>query len=106
MKIFCIIPILCLVCHGCVNIATPNNGQARGQQTAADYTLAANVKVAIVSDPSISATSRLVTVGANNGVITLSGQVANQADADTIVNIAKNVAGVKSVNNQMTVAGN
>lgn len=58
-----------------------------------------------MSDGSLSATSRLVSVTTNNGVVTISGTVASKDDMNRIVRLAKEVDGVKKVDNEMTVSG-
>ncbi len=57
-----------------------------------------------MSDGSLSATSRLVSVTTNNGVVTISGTVASKDDMNRIIRLAKEVDGVKKVDNQMTVS--
>jgi hyperosmotically inducible periplasmic protein len=42
-------------------------------------------------------------VTTNNGVVTLSGKASNAAEKDLAIKFAKDVNGVKSVKNQMTI---
>lgn len=58
-----------------------------------------------MSDGSLSASSRLVSVTTNNGVVTLSGTVASRDDMNRIIRLAKDVDGVRKVDNQMTISG-
>ncbi len=55
-----------------------------------------------MADGSLSASSRLVSITTNNGVVTISGNVASKADMRRIVRLAKEVNGVRKVDNQMT----
>jgi len=79
-------------------------GQAQNNQHS-DWQITSKVKTSIVSDGSLSASSRLVSVTTNNGVVTISGTVASKDDMNRIVQLAKDVDGVKKVDNQMTVSG-
>lgn len=95
--------VLCLVCFGCNNKGNSDNQSQ--QETSADWAITTKVKASIMSDSSLSASARLVSVSTTDGVVTLSGNVPYQADAERLVKIAKKVDGVKSVDNQLVVTG-
>lgn len=65
----------------------------------ADTVITANVKAAIVKDPSLA--SAAVGVETFQGVVHLTGFVGTQADLDHAAGIARHVAGVKSVRNDV-----
>lgn len=99
-----LIPVLCLVCCACQD--RPREGAATQMQEANldDWQLTANVKTAIMTDTTVSASAKLVTVNSNKGVVTLTGTVPTQGDKTKIEAIAKNVTGVTKVDNQLTVS--
>lgn len=66
-----------------------------------DSAVTAKVKSALVDDDAIKSTD--ISVDTTNGVVTLSGFVASQAEADKAVAAAKNVEGVKSVSDKLHV---
>lgn len=73
-------------------------------QTDTDHTTAHAVQAAISQDSSVSHNAKLtVQVTARNGTVTLTGNVANEAEKAKIESIAKGVNGVSNVNNQLTV---
>lgn len=67
-----------------------------------DGWLAAKVKTTLLFHRHVSATKTDVNV--KNGVVSLSGEAANQAQKDLTSEYAKDVEGVKEVNNEMTIA--
>jgi hyperosmotically inducible protein len=103
MKFLALIPALCLVCFGCSNTSSSNKSSS--QEASSDWEITTKVKASILSDSSVSGSARFVSVTTNNGVVTLTGNVPSQADANRIVKITKNVDGVQSVDNQLTVSG-
>jgi osmotically-inducible protein OsmY len=66
-----------------------------------DATITTKVKAAIVNDPDVKATQ--VKVETYKGVVQLSGFVDSQASASKAVEIARDVKGVKSVKNNMSI---
>ncbi|MDU6410390.1 MAG: molecular chaperone OsmY [Yersiniaceae bacterium] len=66
-----------------------------------DSAVTAKVKSALVDDDAIKSTD--ISVDTTNGVVTLSGFVASQAEADKAVAAAKKVEGVKSVSDKLHV---
>jgi hyperosmotically inducible protein len=70
-------------------------------RAADDFTLSTKVKIELLSDRQLG--SLRLDVSTLNGVVTLSGTVTSQADADRAVAAAKHVAGVRSVTSQLTI---
>ncbi|MCB5307411.1 molecular chaperone OsmY [Yersinia massiliensis] len=66
-----------------------------------DSAATAKVKSALLEEKSLKSTD--ISVETNHGVVTLSGFVTSQAEAETAVDIAKNVEGVKSVSDKLHV---
>jgi osmotically-inducible protein OsmY len=69
----------------------------------ADIRLAAAVRRAIEDDKSLSTSAHNVKLVANDGVVTLRGPVASDAEKQKVAQIAGAVAGVKSVDNNLDV---
>lgn len=73
-------------------------------QTDTDHTIAQNIQTAIAQDSSVSHNGKItVQVTVRNGVATLTGTAANEAEKARIATIAKGTSGVTSVNNQLSV---
>jgi hyperosmotically inducible periplasmic protein len=70
-------------------------------QTIDDGTVATKVKSALIADPEVKGTQ--VQVEVYKGVVQLSGFVDRPADAQRAVTVARNVAGVKEVRNNLIV---
>jgi hyperosmotically inducible protein len=66
-----------------------------------DNSITASVQAKIAQDNSLSGTN--VAVATQQGVVTLSGTVNSQAQANTVLNTAKSVAGVKDVKSNISV---
>ena len=66
-----------------------------------DTVITAKVKAAIVNDPTLKATE--INVETFKGVVQLSGFVSSESDIGKAVQVARGVAGVKSVKNAMAV---
>ncbi|MGA2604144.1 MAG: BON domain-containing protein [Verrucomicrobiia bacterium] len=69
-----------------------------------DTWVSMKVKTALVFHRNVNAHKTEVTV--KEGVVTLKGEAASQAQKDLTTEFAKDVDGVKGVNNEMTVAAN
>jgi len=69
-----------------------------------DTWVSMKVKTALVFHRNVNAHKTEVSV--KEGVVTLKGEAASQAQKDLTTEFAKDVDGVKSVNNEMTVAAN
>jgi hyperosmotically inducible protein len=68
-----------------------------------DIQVAATVRRAIVADKSLSTKAHNVKLVANSGAVTLRGPVENDAEKTKVEAIAKGVAGVTTVNNDLDV---
>ena len=81
-----------------------NRIELKGDQAAenTDKWLCAKVKTALVFHRNVNAHKTEVTV--KDGTVTLKGEAGNQAQKDLTAEFAKDVAGVKEVNNEMTIA--
>jgi len=78
---------------------------SRGQQTPGAYlddsAITASVKTRMLDNSEVAGTS--ITVETLNGTVMLSGFAKNQTEKDTAGTIARNVDGVRSVKNEITV---
>ncbi|MDI1237952.1 MAG: BON domain-containing protein [Polaromonas sp.] len=84
------------------------DAQATGSQASAtmgdkidDVTITATVSTGLAKDPDLSAIK--INVDTRDGVVTLNGPAPSAAAKDKATDIAKQVKGVTSVNNQLTV---
>ena len=66
-----------------------------------DSVITAKVKAAILNDPALKVSE--IHVETFKGVVQLSGLVRSQTDIDKAVQVARGVAGVKSVKNDMRI---
>lgn len=66
-----------------------------------DSLITTKVKSALLADSAVKATDILVQT--DKGEVLLSGLVANRSQADRAMQIARNIEGVKSVNDKLTV---
>jgi len=67
-----------------------------------DAWLITKVKTTLLFHSNVSATTEVI---AKDGVVTLRGDAASMAEKDLTTEYAKDIEGVKDVNNQMTVSG-
>jgi len=83
-----------------------DNARTSGDQSNAksDVTITKEVRKAVVADKTLSTNAHNVKIITTNGVVTLRGPVKSPQEKDTIGAKAKQVAGVKSVDNQLEVA--
>ena len=79
----------------------PTAKQAGTGQYIDDTVITTKVKAALVEDPATKATE--INVETFKGVVQLSGFVTSQAAANRAVELARGVAGVKSVKNDMRI---
>ncbi|MGA9033598.1 MAG: BON domain-containing protein [Sulfuricaulis sp.] len=81
-----------------------NELEIKGEHPAenSDAWLVTKVKTTLLFHSNVSA---MTEVSANNGIVTLRGDAASQAEKDLTTEYAKDVEGVKDVNNAMTVSG-
>ena len=70
----------------------------------ADRTITQNIRRAVTADGSLSTNAKNVKIITNNGTVTLRGPVKSEKEKAEIEAKAKQVAGVRSVDNQLEVA--
>jgi len=70
----------------------------------ADRTITQNIRRAVTADNSLSTNAKNVKIITNNGTVTLRGPVKSEKEKAEIEAKAKQVAGVKGVDNQLEVA--
>jgi osmotically-inducible protein OsmY len=70
----------------------------------ADIDVAASVRSAIVDDKSLSMKAHNVKLVASSGVVVLRGPVASADEKARVAKIARAVAGVNRVDNQLDIA--
>jgi hyperosmotically inducible periplasmic protein len=86
--------------------AAENTNKSHNSEPAegSDAWLSMKVKAALLVHRNVSAVRTKVDV--KDGVVTLTGEAESQAEKDLATEYTKDVAGVKSVNNQMTIGKN
>jgi hyperosmotically inducible periplasmic protein len=72
----------------------------------ADRTITQNVRKALTDDDALSTDGKNVKVITNDGNVTLRGPVKTDKEKSEIENKAKQIAGVKKVDNQLEIATN
>jgi osmotically-inducible protein OsmY len=85
--------------------STGDTAQAQSNAKA-DRELLAAVRRSVVKDKSLSTTAHNVKILAANGVVTLRGPVKSEAEKAQIEALAKQVAGVTSVQNNLDIKTN
>src|SRR5688500_11429365 len=83
----------------------PMNPPLGGAQTPDDQTLTQRAEQALRDDSALSASASRVTITAQNGVVTLNGQVDTQEQRTRIEDKVRAVSGVTSVTNRLEVKG-
>ena len=68
-----------------------------------DLTVSTQVKIALLDDAGVGAFR--LNAATSRGVVTLTGTVPSQADADHAIAIARNVRGVRQVKSELRVGG-
>jgi osmotically-inducible protein OsmY len=84
------------------NEATKTPGDQ--SENEADRTITQNIRKAITADDSLSTNAKNVKIITNDGTVTLRGPVKSEKERADIEAKAKQVAGVKNVDNQLEVA--
>jgi hyperosmotically inducible protein len=74
------------------------------QSQPSDWHITASVKKSLMADNSLSASARMISVTTNNGVVTLTGTVANREESRKVVRLVEAVPGVTSVDNQLSIS--
>ena len=86
-------------------IATKRTKTAGDQsENEADRTITQNIRQAITADDSLSINAKNVKIITNDGLVTLRGPVKSEKEKADIEAKAKQVAGVKNVDNQLEIA--
>jgi len=70
----------------------------------ADRTISQNIRKAVTDDDSLSTNAKNVKIITNDGAVTLRGPVKSEKEKAAVEAKAKQVAGVKRVDNQLEVA--
>lgn len=87
------------------SLALAANDDGHPKQSVGEYTsdaaITTKIKAAIVGEKDLSALD--IAVETNNGIATLTGTVGTSAQADHAARVARNVAGVKQVMNNVKV---
>jgi len=84
------------------NEATKTPGDQ--SENEADRTITQTIRKAITADDSLSTNAKNVKIITNNGTVTLRGPVKSEKEKADIEAKAKQVAGVRNVDNQLEVA--
>lgn len=84
-----VLPVLAFAC-----------GKAIGE-TINDATITTRVKTALLNDPVVNATR--IDVNTSAGVVTLSGAVKSQSEADRAIQVARGIQGVKDVRSALKI---
>jgi hyperosmotically inducible protein len=70
----------------------------------ADRTISQNIRQALTADDSLSTNAKNVKIITNEGLVTLRGPVKSEKEKVDIEAKAKQIAGVKNVDNQLEIA--
>ena len=84
------------------NNATKTPGDQ--SESEADRTISQNIRKAVTADDSLSTNGKNVKIITVDGVVTLRGPVKSEAEKTKIESKAKQIAGVKNVENQLEIA--
>ena len=84
------------------NNATKTPGDQ--SESEADRTISQNIRKAVTADDSLSTNGKNVKIITVDGVVTLRGPVKSEAEKTNIESKAKQIAGVKNVENQLEIA--
>jgi osmotically-inducible protein OsmY len=69
-----------------------------------DTEITARVKKNLMTESSLSSSAKMISVTTNNGVVTLNGTVASREESARVLRIVRNVQGVISIDNQLTIS--
>jgi hyperosmotically inducible protein len=81
-----------------------NKTTGNQSENEADRTITQNIRQAVTADDSLSTNAKNVKIITNDGTVTLRGPVKSEKEKAEIEAKAKQVAGVKRVDNQLEVA--
>lgn len=93
---------LCLLLAPASYVARESRAAGEGQatETSADKALVARIQDALRKDPGLGDATNL-SVAAREGEVTLSGSVANTAEAERAIQVARRVEGVQRVEDKL-----
>ena len=97
-KQFVAISVATLLLGGCAGAGTKTG------EFVDDSAITAKVKTTFAKDPEVSALK--VHVDTEKGVVTLSGKVKTEQERAKAAELARSTAGVRAVNNNLTLASN
>lgn len=90
-----VVLVLVLVLSGCA---------AKTSATTDDASISTRVKIALLNDPQVG--SQRLEVKTFQGVVTLSGTVRSQAEADQAIAAARRIKGVRDVKSELRIVTN
>lgn len=106
MKTLLIASMIALGLAGCANVGNAERGAA-GTRTAGqavdDLTIGTKLKAALANDPELSAMQ--INVDTMQGNVKLRGQVKSMKEWRKAGELARDIQGVKSVDNQLVISG-
>ena len=82
--------------------ATEVTAEQQGSSQA-DVAISRRIRKNVISDKDLSFYAKNIKIITNQGEVTIKGPVRSRAEADTIMNSARAVSGVSSVNNRMDI---
>jgi len=80
------------------------NSERNAQTSAADREVVQRIRQALVSDDSLSTSAKNVTIDSKTEAVTLRGAVASEQERAIVAAKAKQVAGERTVENELVVA--
>ena len=89
-----------------INVRDKNNATLTPEdqkETKGDIKITAHIRKAVVKDKSLSIDAQNAKIITRNGMVTLRGPVANEAESKTLEKIAKKTRGVVKVDNQLEI---
>lgn len=97
--------LLPLFVAGCAGMTgtNPDGSKKTAGQVVDDATITSKVKAALLKDPDISGLK--INVDTAGGVVKLKGEIKSMALRKKAESIARDVEGVKSVDNQLVITG-
>jgi osmotically-inducible protein OsmY len=92
---------------GCAATKSDSGSQTEASrstgQVVDDAAITAKIKAALLADPDVSALK--INVDTNQGAVKLKGEIKSLALRKKVEEIAKGVAGVRSIDNQLVITG-
>lgn len=85
---------------------TQFSSEQAGTMTAQDTDLSSRIRRAIQNEPGLSSSAQNINVQTAQGKVILEGSVASDAEKNRVENFIKQINGVKTVDNKLTVASN